>query len=153
MRSIRTITAFVVTGALVAGGASPAFAHGPGAGAGTGADYPSDAGSQSQTQRKRAKKKPRRLSDAQLTRVATALGTTLDALKAAQAEVKAAAAATEARETRAQMDALLAEALNVTVAQLRAAFASVRGSTDGTCKPRPAGGGGTSPGTYPGDAA
>ena len=152
MKSIRTITAVLATGALVAGAAAPALAHGPGAGAG--ADYPSDSGSQSQPQRKRGgKKKPRRLSDAQLTRVATALGTTLDALKAAQAEVKAAAAATEARETRAQMDALLAEALNVTVAQLRDAFASVRGSTDGMCKPRPAGGGATNPGTYPGDAA
>ena len=146
MKSFRTITAVLATGALVAGSASPASAH-PG---GPAADYPTDSGSASQVQKKRGKKKPRRLSDAQLTTVATALGTTLEALKAAQASVRAAAAATEIRETRAQMDALLAEALNVTVAELRAAFASVRGTTDGMCK-RP--GSGTNPGTYPGDSA
>jgi hypothetical protein len=83
----------------------------------------------------------------QLTTVATRLGTTLEALTAAQATVKAATAATDARETKAQKDALLAAELNVTVAQLRAALASVRGTTDGRCK----GGSGTSSATTAGN--
>jgi len=136
MKSLRTITAVLATTALAAGAATPAFAQ-------TSATSPGD--STTQRPAKQGKKKPRRLSDAQLTTVATALGTTLDALKAAQANAKAAAAATETRETRAEMDALLAAELDVTVAQLRAAFASVRATTDGMCKPRPAGA--TTPGT------
>ncbi len=94
----------------------------------------------------------RSLTDAQLTTVATKLGTTLEALKGAQAKVKAAIAATAARETRPQKDALLAAELDVTVAPLRTAFASVRGTTDGTCK---AGSGqaATAPGDLPADTA
>ena len=139
MKSFRSITAVLASSALVAGAAAPvAMAQTP-------ATYPGD----SQTHRpgKKGKKKPRKLTDAQLTTVASALGTTLDALKAAMASVKAATDATEVKETKAQKDALLAAELDVTVAQLRAAFGSVRGSTDGTCKPRPSGG------TYPTDSA
>jgi hypothetical protein len=57
-----------------------------------------------------------------------------------------------AKETKADKDALPATALNVTVAQLRAAFATVHGSTDGKCKPRPASSG-SGAGSYPTDQA
>jgi len=70
-----------------------------------------------------------------------------DALKAAQAAVKTAAAATDVRETRAQRDALLAAALDVTVDALRTAFNSVRGTPDGMCKPRPGSSTGSTAGT------
>ena len=140
MKSIRTMTAVLATTALAAGAAAPvALAQ-------TSGTYPSD--TQSQRPAKKGKKKQRKLSDAQLTKVATALGTTLEALKVAQAAVKTATDATEARETPAERDALLAAELNVTVAQLRAAFASVRGTTDGRCKGHANTG---STGTYPSD--
>jgi hypothetical protein len=142
MKSVRSMTAILATATLAAGAAAPV------ASAQT-ATYPTDPSGEQRSANhgKRGKKKPRRLSDAQLTRVATALGTTLEALKAAQAAVKTATAATEIRETRAQHDALLAAELDVTVTQLRAAFASVRGTTDGKCKPRPS----DSTGSYPRD--
>ena len=139
MQSIRTTTAVLAaSGALLAAGAPAAMAQ-----SGT-TDYPSDSTTNSQTakpakgKRGKARRAPRRLSDAQLTRVAAALGTDLAALKAAQAKVKAAVDATDARETRAEHDALLAGELGVTVEQLRTAFASVRGTTEGKCKTRAA---------------
>jgi hypothetical protein len=143
MKAVRNLTAVVAATALAGGGlAAPVFAR-------SAADDSAASGTtQSRTQESGRHHGGRRLSDAQLTTVATALGTTLDALKAAQAKVKAAAAATDARETKAQKDALLAGELNVTVTQLRAAFASVRGATDGTCK----GGRGNASGTTAGDS-
>lgn len=145
MKSLRTITAVVATAALAGCVAAPASAQ-------TAGSYPSDTTPmQAKKHGKRGKHKQRKLSDAQLTTVATALGTTLDALKAAQAKVKAALDATDAKETRAQADAQLASELGVTVDQLRAAFHSVRASGDGggggTCK-----GGKPASGSYPSDS-
>ena len=146
MRSIRSITTtLAAVGALSLVGAPAALAQN------STADYPTDRAGQTDGAAKKGKKKGKRaraLSDAQLTRVATALGTTLEALKAAQAEVKTALDATEERETKAERDALLAGKLDVTVEQLRAAFAGVRGTTDGTCKR-----GGSSTGDYPTDSS
>ncbi len=81
---------------------------------------------------------PRKLSDAQLTTIATQLGTTLDALKAAIAKVDAAVKASPERETKAQRDALLATELGVSTDALTAAFEAAR--------PAPGGGDGTGPG-------
>jgi hypothetical protein len=146
MKSFRTITAVLATSALAGGLAAPVLAQS--------ADYPTDTSATTEAHQggKKGRHGPRKLSDAQLTTVATKLGTTLEALKAAQAAVKTATEATEARETHAQRDALLADELNVTVAQLRAAFASVRGATDGRCKGG-AGAAGTTAGTYPTDTS
>jgi hypothetical protein len=148
MMSLRTITAVVASAAVAGGGlAAPAFSQ-------TAGTYPGDASSSSQSNKpgKRGHHGKRHLTDAQLTTVATALGTTLDGLKAAQAKVKAAVAATDAKETKAEKDGLLAAELNVTVTQLRAAFASVRGTTDGMCKGKARPSTGTGSGTYPTDA-
>ena len=71
---------------------------------------PSTSRTQDQKPRK-GKKGSRRLSDAQLTTVASTLGVSLEQLKAAQVKVKAAIAATAARETRAGQDSLLAPEL------------------------------------------
>jgi hypothetical protein len=150
MKSLRTITAVVATAALAGGVAAPAFAQ-------TAGSYPTDSTTtQASKHGKKGKHKQRKLSDAQLTTVATALGTTLDALKAAQAKVKAATDATDARETKAQVDALLASELGVTVDQVRTAFDGVRGGDDGrggrggTCNGgKPASG---SAGSYPTDS-
>lgn len=121
MPSIRTTVAVLGSTALLGGLASPAVAQE--------ATYSSDTGT-SQTQKpakKKGKKRPaKRLTDAQLTTVAEQLGTTLEALKTAMSEVKAATKATEARETRAEEDALLGEKLGKTAAEVKAAFASVR---------------------------
>jgi hypothetical protein len=110
-----------------------------------------------QTQKhKRGKNHGGKLTDAQLTKVATALGTTLETLKAAQAKVKAAVKATDERETRAQEDALLASELGVSVSELRAAFASIkparggRGERGGGCHGSQSDADG---GTYPTDSA
>ena len=104
---------------LLVGVASPALSQSGGS---------SDSGTTTQEQKKGKKKKGRhgKLSDAQLTTVAEALGVTLEKLKAALAEVKTATAATDERETKAEKDELLATALGVTVEELRAAFASLR---------------------------
>lgn len=127
MTTLRITLATLGSTALLAGAAAPAFAQD------TAGTYPSDPSSGSQTQqtqqghrRGHGRGHGRRLSDAQLTKVASALGVTLDALKTAQAEVRAAVKATDARETRAEEDALLAQKLGVTVDELRAAFDSVR---------------------------
>lgn len=134
MNSIRTITAaLATTGLMAVAGAPAAMAQ-----SSTTTDYPSDTSTQTSKpagkKGHKGKKGARKLSDAQLTKVATALGTTLEALKAAQAKVKAATDATDAKETKAERDALLAPELGVTVTQLRTAFDSVRGTTDGKCK-------------------
>jgi hypothetical protein len=128
MKSIRMITATLAATALVAAGAPTAMAQsGP---------APDTAGQSERPAKKKGKRGPRRLSAAQLAKVATALGTDAAPLKAALDKVKATVDASEARETKAERDALLAGELGVTVEALRAAFASVRGSTDGKCKPR-----------------
>lgn len=149
MPSVRTTIAVLSSTALLGAVAGPALAQD---GSGT---YPSDSTTQAAKKGKRGGK----LTDAQLTTVATKLGTTLEALKAAQAKVKAAVKATEARETKAEQDALLAEELGVTVSELRAAFASVRPARgerrgDGRLCDKPASGSadGTS-GSYPSDSA
>lgn len=123
MPSLRSTLVVLGSTALMGSLATPAFAQE--------ATYPSDGtptATQGQTQKKgkRGKRRGGRLTDAQLTQVAEALGTTLEALKAAQAEVKSETAATDERETRAERDALLAGKLGVTVAELRAAFDGVR---------------------------
>ena len=130
MTSIRNLTAVLAaSGALLAAGAPAAPAQ-----SGTaGGDYPTDTTSQTGKKGKKGRRGPRRLSDAQLTKVATALGTDLAGLKAAMAEVKKTVDATDERETRADRDALLAAALGATVDELRAAFGSVRGASDGRC--------------------
>jgi len=145
MKKFRTTTAVLASAALVGGAAAPAFAQS--------GDYPSEPSGSTQAQRpaKKGKRGPKKLTDGQLTTVATKLGTTLEALKAAQAKVKAAVAATDATETKAERDALLAAELNVTVAQLKAAFDSVRGTTDGTCKAK--GSSGSTGGQYPTDSS
>lgn len=117
----RIVTAALATTVLAA---APALAQT--------AEQPSDSGTQTQQKAGKKGKHPKRLSDAQLASVAEALGTTTAALKTAMAEVKRETAATEARESKAQKDALLAGKLGVGVEELRAAFASVRGRTDGT---------------------
>ncbi len=125
--TIRTLAATVGTAALLTGAAgTPAFAQ-------TTTDYPSDT---STTTTKKKGKGHGRLTTAQLTAVAKALGVTLDELKAAQAKVKTTVAGTSARETKAEQDALLAKELGKTTAEVQAAFASVaatrpaRGSGD-----------------------
>lgn len=121
MSPIRTAVAVLSSTALLGGLASPALAQE--------ATYPTDTTtSETQKPAKQGKKAKRakKLTDAQLTAVAEELGTTLTALKAAMAEVKAAVQATEARETKAQEHALLAEKLGVTAAEVKAAFDSVR---------------------------
>ena len=131
MPSLRSVAATCGVGALLAGlGAPAAVAQSTTTGPGT-------AGATSPAHHRHGKHKRhhRHLTDAQLTTVATALGTTLEALKAAQATVKAAVDATAEKETKAERAALLAAELGVTVDALRAAFASVHGTTDGTCKP------------------
>jgi hypothetical protein len=142
--SFRTAAVALAATSMIAAGAPAALAQST-------SDYPSDSASQTQTAKKKGKRKrgPRRLSDAQLTKVAAALGTDLATLKAAMADVKAAADATDKRETKAEMAAALAGKLGVTTDQLRAAFSSVRGTTDGRCK----GSAGTSTpaGDYPSD--
>ena len=124
------------------------------------ADYPSDTSTQTSKPAKRGKpgKRPRRLTSAQLSAVAAKLGVSVDALKAAQTKAKAAADATDARETPAQMDELLATLLGVTAAQVREAFASVapqrrgEGGGRGDCpgKPPAAGSGSGAGADYPG---
>jgi hypothetical protein len=131
MPSIRSVTATCAVSALLAGlGVPTAFAQ----------DTATDPGAANPTHQRHGNHKRHHrhhLTDAQLTTVATALGTTLEALKAATANVKAAVGATPEKETKAERQALLATELGVTVDALRAAFASVRGTTDGTCKPPP----------------
>ncbi len=158
MSPLRTSLAVLASAALLA--ALPAGAH-----AQSSADSPTPGEpSSSQVHEKKGKKKraPRRLTDAQLTSVAEALGTTLSALKEARSAVKAAVEASPERETRAQRDAMLAERLGVTAAEVRSAFASVRssgprrggrhGGRRGGCrKPAPTTDPGT--GTYPEDGA
>ncbi len=132
MMSIRTIAAVAAaTGLLAAAGAPAAVAQSTPAPA-----HPTDSAQPGKPGKKgkHRRRGPRRLSDAQLTRVAEALGTGLAALKAAEAKVKAAVDASEARETRAERDALLAAELGVTVEKLRSAFDSVRGSAGGRCR-------------------
>jgi len=157
MPPIRTTVAILSCTALLGGLAVPAFAQD------TTGTYPTDSADPSQTQKPKHKKGKRhggRLTDAQLTKVATKLGTTLEALKAARAEVKAAVRATEAHETRAQEDALLASKLDVTVEKLRAAFASVapargehRGGRGGCEKPPSSTSTDDTSGTYPSGSA
>ncbi len=135
MRSLRSTLTVLGTTALMGGLATPALAQDS---AGT---YPTDTDtSQSTTsgkhkskqKGKRGKASRAKLTDAQLTTVAEALGTTLAALKTAQSEVKAAVKASEARETRSQRDAMLAEKLGVTSAELRAAFDEARPARGGS---------------------
>ncbi|MEN0011831.1 MAG: hypothetical protein AAGC46_00600 [Solirubrobacteraceae bacterium] len=93
-----------------------------------------------------------RYTDAQLTTVATALGVSLDDLKAARTSVKATIASTDTRETPAQVNALLATALGgtITADQVTAAFASLKtaSSTSGSSS-YPS----DSSGSYPSDAS
>lgn len=140
--------------AMLFGAAAPAFAQ-------TTADYPTDTSTTTtQTAKAHKGKKARKLTDAQLTTVATALGTDLATLKAAQAKVKAAVAATDAKESKGEQNALLASELGVTAAQVKAAFASVAGAggtraARGDCPAKPASGTtGTTGATadYPADA-
>ncbi|MTD46229.1 hypothetical protein GKE82_18530 [Conexibacter sp. W3-3-2] len=149
MPSIRTAVAVLGTSVLLGGLATPALAQEAGS-------YPTDTTTQ-QPAKKKGKKGKRhapRLTDAQLATVAEQLGVTLEQLKTAMAEVKAAVKATEARETKAQEQALLAEKLGKTAAEVKAAFDSVRpargeGDRRGGCK-KPAAGSTTDTGTdYP----
>jgi hypothetical protein len=157
MSPLRTTLAVVSSAALLATLPAGAVAQSPG-------DYPTSGEPTSSQVHKKGKKKRahRKLSDAQLTRVAEALDTTLAALKEAMSEVGAAVKASEERETKAQREAMLAERLGVSAADVRAAFASVaksgprRGSGRGAkrgggCR-KPAPTSDTDPGTYPGDS-
>jgi len=151
MTTIRRISTTLAATALLGASAVPAL--------GQSGDYPTDSSNSTSTQstvkakkHKKGKRGDRRLPDAQLTKVATALGTDLASLKAAMASVKTKVDATDARETKAERDALLAEELGVSVDALRSAFSSVRGTTDGHCKGKPAGGtSGPTSGDYPSD--
>lgn len=133
MKSIRTFTAALATTALVAAGAPAALAQST-----TPPERPSDAAGQTErpAKKKKGRRGPRRLSAAQLTKVAAALDVETATLKAAMAKVKAAIDATEARETKAEGDALLAAELGVSVEQMRTALAGVRGAGNGKCGSR-----------------
>lgn len=144
MKHLRSITAVLATTALAAGVAAPAFAQ---------TSTATDSSTATQPGGHHGRHGGRKLTDAQLTVVATKLGVTLDALKAAQASVKTATDATAVKETRTQKDALLATALGVSPDALRAAFASVHGTTDGTCKKGSGSTSGTTAGNYPTDTS
>lgn len=171
MPSLRTALTVLGATALLGGLGTPAYAQS------SAGDYPTDSGSsQSDTSgkhtsgKKKAGKKgkrarhrrgARRLSQSQLTAVAEKLGTTLAKLKEAQSEVKAAVKASEERETRSEIDAMLAEKLGVTATEVRAAFDSVRPARStsgkrGGCKRKSSESSGSdesTAGSYPSDSA
>lgn len=166
MPSLRTALTVLGATALLGGLGTPAYAQS------SAGDYPTDSGSsQSSTsgkhtsgkkgKRARHRRGARRLSQSQLTAVAEKLGTTLAKLKEAQSAVKAAVKASEERETRSEIDAMLAEKLGVTATEVRAAFDSVRPARStsgkrGGCKRKSSESSGSdesTAGSYPSDSA